>query len=111
MEKVRCAYCGEEMDCPENMKHADVHICQFCTQVMEPGMSEKEIAEMSRLERKLYPYYSDVNEMTETVFALTWNRFTAPRDELKEMSKREIEEESFWCGIFAAFEFILYTAG
>ena len=30
MEKVNCSFCGNKMDCPENMLAAQKHVCNNC---------------------------------------------------------------------------------
>lgn len=110
MLKVRCGYCGEEMDCPENILKAE-HICSFCADVMEEGMSKEEIARLSRKERRLSPYFKPIVEMADTIFSFTYKRSRRPREELKEISKREVEKTAFHGGIFTAFAFLLHTIG
>jgi hypothetical protein len=108
MRKVKCSYCGEDMDCPESMLAADVHVCSFCTDVMDEGMSREEIIEASREERKLSPYYKDVDELTDFVLSTTFKHNRMPKEIIKEMSKREIERESYISGILTAFDFLLH---
>ncbi len=109
MVKCKCSYCGEEMECPESMLDAGEHICSFCLDVMEEGMSKEEIKEASKRERELSKYYKDVGEMANTIFSFVYKE--TPKKALKKMNKKRIEEDAFYAGIVSALDFILHTAG
>lgn len=109
--KVKCSCCGEEMDCPDAGLNIDMHACEFCTEVMEEGMEKDEIAILSRKERELSPYYNSVGRMTQFIFSKLYEKARTPRDEMRDMSKRDIEELAFGAGIHGALQIILHACG
>ncbi|MEA2054877.1 MAG: hypothetical protein U9O96_07240 [Candidatus Thermoplasmatota archaeon] len=108
---VKCSYCGEEMDCPKEMLWAGEHVCSFCMEVMEEGMSKEEIKNASKRERMLSKYKSDVNEMADTIFFFAHPKARPHRKVLGKMNKKEIEENAFYAGVLSTLHFILHTAG
>lgn len=111
VQTVKCSYCGEDMECPKNMLRVDKHVCSFCGEVMEDGMSEEEIKSASKRERMLSRYQNDVDEMADTIFTFAYPENAIPKEFLKKMSKRELEENSFHCGVILTLNFILHAAG
>lgn len=105
MQKVKCSECGKEMDCPENMLHAEAHICADCTDEIagedNPLEAFGEFAETMK--------YVDgiVNDITELKFAAIWKE---DKDELKSMQRKKLAREMLHEGIGGAF-FLLATTG
>lgn len=105
MQKVTCSECGKEMDCPENMLSAETHICADCTDEMtgddNPLEAFGEFAETMK--------YVDgiVNELTELKLAGIWKE---DKEELKNMTRKELAREMLREGIGEAF-MLLATTG
>lgn len=38
MKKVKCSFCGKDINCPEKMSNARGHMCTKCFDRLEEGM-------------------------------------------------------------------------
>ena len=102
--KVNCSFCGADMECPENMlQESEKHMCFECFQ----NTDEKNIPDdISKVhidipKEKLLDTMPDAmtSSMVEEMFPDIWKE---RKEELKEMSKKELAEEMFGAGIYVA---------
>jgi hypothetical protein len=107
--KVKCSFCGREIECPEHMlKDVERHMCFECFK----GSSHK-LADISEEEfRKIHidipkdkmdevmPDFL-LNSILGDVFPKIWDE---RKDELKELSKKELAKEMFSQGIRSTLE-------
>ncbi len=102
--KVNCSFCGSDMECPENMlQESEKHMCFECFQ----NKDEKNIPDdISKVhidipKEKLLDNIPDAitSSMVEELFPDIWKE---KKEELKEMSKKELAEEMFGAGIYVA---------
>jgi len=103
--KVNCNFCGKEIECPEDMlEKAEKHMCFDCFQ----GTDNKETIDASKVHvdipiDKFNEFIPETmtNSIVEDVFPEIWKE---RKQELKEMSKRELAEEMFGAGAYIAIK-------
>lgn len=105
---VKCSICGEKMSCPKSMAHAEKHLCDICSDVSEEGMSNDDIKECSRRERKLSKYQDDVEYLSDWVSRAAFAGRKLSKSELKKMKQHEIMENFYDMGIRDTMEFMLH---
>lgn len=106
--KVNCDFCGKEIECPKNMlEKAKKHMCHECFLDKAHNGNDEPLEDVhvdfptneliSELANKM------TNEMVEEMFPEVWGR----KNELKEMSKKELAYEMFGAGAYIALNNIL----
>ncbi len=106
--KVNCNFCNGEMECPEDMfKQSKKHMCYKCFMSNEHfDVEEKEVHVDIPLDKLPEATASGmVSTLVADVFPDVW---AEKKEELKEMSKKELAEEMFaegvYCGVKAFME-------
>jgi len=98
--KVKCSFCGKEIECPEHMKDAEKHACFDCFQKLEKEWSEEEYSKvhidlpMEKLDEIIPTAITE--KLIQEDFSNLWK---TKKSELKEMSKKELAEQMFAEGI------------
>jgi len=98
MLRLKCNFCGKEIDCPLEDKDAKQHACYECFQKLEGTMPASELDQIQ------VDVPSDaLNEMItqdllEEVFPSLWED---KKEELKEKSKKELAQFMFASGALA----------
>ena len=112
MEKTNCMLCKEEMDCPEKMLAAKVHICNSCIE----NISEKDLdnpdflnilkkldGTIKGMDKKLEKCDKVANEITNMEF----NLFLKEND-IKSLSRKNAARKAFTEGSFSTLSFIMF---
>ncbi len=102
--KVKCDGCGKEIDCPEGMmKTSKKHLCYSCFQ------DPKKYEHFSEDERRNVHIDAPMEQFADTVadniaammvereFPGIWSE---KKEELKELSKKDLAKEMFGVGVF-----------
>ena len=107
--KVKCSFCGKEIECPEDMlEKSKKHMCYECFITKE--LSDEEIKDvhvdipMDLLPETVASGMAD--GMVEEVFPRVWSE---KKEELKEMSKREQALEMFGAGVYLGVKAFMDT--
>ncbi|MCK4669828.1 MAG: hypothetical protein KAT43_01400 [Nanoarchaeota archaeon] len=108
--KVKCSFCGKEIECPENMMHSKKHMCYDCFR------NAGELAEGEDLEQIHVDIPMDkinevlpenmTNSLVNEIFPDVWKE---RKDKFKAMSKRKLAEEMFGAGAYIAIQQMLAT--
>ncbi len=109
--KVKCSFCGKEIECPENMlKDSKKHMCFECFSNPSPELerlSEEEVSNIhidiprDKLDEVMPDFIT--NNLMSKVFPGIWDE---RKDELKELSKKELAKVMFADGIRSALGFV-----
>ena len=107
--KVNCSFCGNEMECPEEMlATSNTHMCFNCfNEKKYPDEELKNVhvdIPMNEFDDHIPSEMAD--QMIEKVFPGLWSN---KKGELKEMSKKELAEEMFGTGIYLGIKAFLET--
>jgi hypothetical protein len=109
---VFCSYCHKEMECPENMLNADKHVCFGCLMNEKLGLKGKDIhnAHLDIPKDKLEEVMPKlmVEHLVEEVFPQLWSE---SKEELKELSKKDLAKEMFAAGCMAAIDMMNQDIG
>ena len=107
LHKVNCSFCGSEMECPENMLDADMHMCFACAK--NPPESAKKLKGKIHIDMPLDSQFEEMAAMmADTAVKEDFPRFwTQVKHEMKGMTKKEVAERMFGEGIFCATHNIL----
>lgn len=104
--KVNCDFCGKGMECPPDMmKKAKKHMCHECFHKRaEEGGDENGPLENVHVDIPTNELISETansmtNSMVEEIFPEVWGE---RKDELKELSKKELAHEMFGAGAYIA---------
>lgn len=102
--KANCDFCGEEIECPKDMlEKAKKHMCHKCfLERTENGSNEdlKDVHVDYPVESLIEETASNmVNQMIDEVFPLLWKK---DKQELKELSKKDLAYEMFGAGAYIA---------
>lgn len=105
---VKCCVCGKDIECPEEMlKTSKKHMCYECFQ------NPKNFKKFSDEERKNVHVDMPLEELTDTfadnfasimvdeVFPKLWSE---KKEDLKELSKKNLSKEMFGTGIFLGIQ-------
>ena len=98
--KVNCSFCGNEIECPEDMlKKSKKHMCYECFITHEPSDEEMKDVHVDIPKDKLSEVSASsmADRMVEEAFPEMWSN---KKEELKEMSKKELAEEMFGAGVY-----------
>jgi len=102
---VFCSYCNKEMTCPENMLKADKHVCFGCLIDEKLGLKGKDIkdAHLDIPKDKISEMMPELmtGHLIEEVFPQLWSE---SKEELKELSKKDLAKEMFAAGAMAAID-------
>lgn len=107
--KVNCDFCGKEIECPKSMlEKAKRHMCHECflNKVHNGNDEPLEDVHVDFLTNELISEMANnmTNEMVEELFPKVWDE---RKNELKEMSKKELAYEMFGSGAHIALSSIL----
>lgn len=107
--KVNCDFCGTEMECPPHMLKSK-QMCHKCFHKRteeggdENGPLENVHVDMPKDEIPAHVARNITDSLVEDIFPVMWQE---RKDELKEMSKKELAYEMFGTGAYnALFSFI-----
>ena len=111
--KMNCFYCSEITicSCPdhESEKYKDArHTCEVCLHLMEIGVKEDELKTSDKREGAKNFLLSDLmsnifsDMLVDDIFKDFW---AEEKKILKELSKKDLANESFYSGMLAAFNF------
>lgn len=103
--KVNCSYCGKEIECPKNMlDKVEKHACLDCFKNLDKKQSNNMGAKVHvdiPLDEALGSIASEfANKQTKEVFPEIW---ADHKEEMKNMSKKELAEKMFDEGIYLGF--------
>lgn len=109
--KVKCCICGKDIECPEEMlKTTKKHMCYTCFQ------DRKNLKKLNDDERKNVHVEIPIDELTDTiadnfanmmvdeVFPKLWGE---KKEDLKDLSKKDLSKEMFGIGIFMGIQAFL----
>lgn len=97
--KVDCSFCGKEIECPENMMKTEKHACFECFNKLKEEWSGEDFSKvhvdipMDKMD-KIMPEIL-MNTLINEVFPELWRE---RKNDLKEMSKKELAEAMFAAG-------------
>ena len=101
---VKCSFCGKEVPCPKNMINAEKHACFECFLKLQENLPEEEIKKVHVAipKEKALQYFNTgmMQQLMEETFPEFWKD---KKEELKEMSRREIAEYCFMIGAESMF--------
>ncbi len=104
--KVNCSFCGNEIECPEDMMDSERHACFKCFQKLKRkdfnGVDFSKV-HVDIPKDKLDKVMPDImmRSLMENVFPMIWKECKV---DIKEMSKREIAESMFAAGASAILD-------
>lgn len=103
--KVNCSYCGKEIECPKNMlNEVEKHACLDCFKNLDKKQSNNMGAKVHvdiPLDEAIENIASEfANKQTKEVFLEIW---ADHKDEMKNMSKKELAEKMFDEGLHMGF--------
>ena len=107
--KVDCSFCGKGIECPEDMlKTSKKHMCYECFITYEPSDEEIKDVNVDIPTAKLPEVIasSAADKMILENFPNVWS---AKKEELKEMSKKDLAAEMFGAGVYLGLKGFLET--
>ncbi|MBI2108514.1 hypothetical protein HYU10_02710 [Candidatus Woesearchaeota archaeon] len=109
--KVNCTFCSKEIECPEDMlQKFTKHMCYDCFQNAGELAKGEDLGEvhidipMDRMNEFIPENLT--NSLVAEAFPDIWSE---RKEELKEMSKRDLAEEMFGAGAYIAIQQMLAT--
>ncbi len=104
--KVNCNFCGKEIECPKDMlQDAKKHMCYNCFQNAEELTKGENLGEvhvdipMDKMD-EIIPE-SMATSLVKEAFPDIWSE---RKDELKDLSKKDLAEEMFGAGAYIAIQ-------
>jgi len=106
--KVKCDFCGKDMECPEDMlKTSKGHMCYMCFKNSENIKNDKNEEfknihidiPMEEITDTIAENFADA--MVEEVFKNIWSE---KKMNLKELSKKELSKEMFGAGVYMGIQ-------
>lgn len=103
---VDCSFCGKRIECPPDMlETAKKHMCSMCFEdadnLLKNGEELADVhVDIPRKEFDTKISNTMTSEMVEDLFPEVWQE---RKEELKELSKRDLAEEMFGAGAYLAF--------
>ncbi|MBI2138705.1 hypothetical protein HYU13_03895 [Candidatus Woesearchaeota archaeon] len=103
IERISCSFCGQGIECPENMLNVKKHSCFECFRKLQEEWSNEESdgihVDFPRDKLNEYLPAAVIRSMVEDVFPKIWHE---RKEMLKEMSKKELAQEMFGAGVHLA---------
>lgn len=99
MERVKCSFCGREIECPESMLDSEKHACFECFEKLKDNISKEELQRihvdipMEKLDEIMPQALAGV--LVENVFPGLWEE---RKNELKAMPRQRLAETMFVIG-------------
>lgn len=107
IKKVKCDFCGKEIECPEDMLDSDKHTCFECFKGLEGKMPKDEIARVhvDIPTEKMDEIMPDmmIEQVVNEALPHIWKEH---KSKFKEMSKKEAVEHAFAAGAAAMLNLI-----
>ena len=101
---VKCSFCGKEVPCPKDMTNAEKHACFECFLKLQEELPEEEIKKVHVAipKDKAVQFFNTalIKQIMEETFPEFWKD---KKNELKEMSRREVAEHCFMIGAESMF--------
>ena len=103
MLKVNCSFCGKEIECPEDMINSEKHSCSECFEKLKDNQSGEETGKIhvdvppEKFDEMLPEVMT--NSLVKEVFPDIWKE---RKQELKQVSKKQLAEEMFSAGAYIA---------
>lgn len=104
MKKIKCDFCSKEINCPEEELNAEKHACYNCFLKQEEILSDEELDKIQVDIPDEQLNNIAVQQIVEEVFPTLWDE---QKDELKDMSKKEMAQFMFAAGASAMAERML----
>ncbi len=110
--RVNCSFCGAEMVCPPDMMDSEKHMCGDCFTNPEIVEREEDLEKVhidvpkDKIPEMVAGSLSE--HLIREVFPAMWKE---KKEELKEMSKKNLAEEMFGWGAYLAAQEILRNSG
>lgn len=107
--KVNCSYCGKEIECPKNMLHeVEKHACLDCFENLPKNKNNRTKVHVDIPMNELMKGFDNIEDIADKfaekqikeVFPEIWAKH---KDEMKEMSKKELAEKMFDEGLYMGF--------
>ena len=98
--KVNCSFCGNEIECPEDMlATANKHMCYECFITQEPSDEAIRDVHVDIPNDKIPEVTASgmADRAVDDVFPGVWSE---RKDELRELSKRDLAQEMFGAGAY-----------
>lgn len=89
IQTIKCNFCDNRIECPEEMKNAEIHSCFECYEKMRDKLPKDESkihVEMTDLQAKEVMPEVLIGVLLEDIFPELWKE---NKEEIKEMSRRE----------------------
>ncbi len=108
--KVNCSFCSKEIECPENMLQSKKHMCYDCFQNAGELAKGEDLGQvhvdipMDKMD-ELIPE-NLTNSLVEEAFPDIWSE---RKNELKDLSKKDLAREMFGTGAYIAIQQMLAT--
>lgn len=108
--KVDCSFCGKEIECPQNMLHLKKHMCYDCFQNAGELAKGEDLGQvhvdipMDRMDELIPENLTNV--LVDDAFPDIWSE---RKDELKNLSKKDLAREMFGAGAYIAIQQMLAT--
>ncbi len=103
LTKVNCDFCGKEIECPKDMlEKVKKHMCYECFQDREENSDEElKDVHVDFPTNELINDSADrmVSEMVDSVFQNVW---AERKEEMRDLSKKELAYEMFGAGAYIA---------
>lgn len=106
---VDCSFCGKSIPCPDNMLQSEKHMCSDC-------IDDKRYLELKGGSKVHFAIPNEefadrmanamVDELLQNEFPEIWKN---AKDDIKEMSKKQISEEMFSHGAYVAARTLMET--
>lgn len=107
MTVVKCSSCGNEMECPKSMLKAEKHICHICTDTLAYGVRQEDAKEIAETEQDVESHKKEMLELGEFIHGTSFCANLPSKDEMKEISKKELAEMMHFNGIMSATDFFI----
>ncbi len=106
--KVNCDFCNKEMECPESMLNAKKQMCFECFNNQNYPNEELKNVHVDMPTNEIHDKVCSemADKMIDNVFPKMWQN---KKDNLKEMSKKDLAEEMFGAGVYLGVKTFLET--
>ena len=106
--KVNCSFCAKEIECPENMLDSKKHMCYDCFQNVDELAKGEDLGKvhvdlpLDKMD-EIFPE-NMTNSLVEEAFPDVWSE---RKEELKDLSKKDLAKEMFGIGAYIAIRQML----